>query len=419
MKILKKTAFFLCVAASAICAAASPSILTLSDHANDSTIIYPESVETDTHKMMQNWYLRTYTALDRDVDSRPDVTTSDEEIIKRLQSIPTTIELPFNSIVRNYIDLYTGRKRSLVESMLGMSLYYMPIFEQALERENLPMELKYLPVIESAMNPDAVSRSGATGLWQLMLATARGFNMEVNTLVDERRDPVASSATAAKLLRQLYDIYHDWSLAIAAYNCGPGNVNKALARAGGESRSFWDIYDFLPRETRGYVPAFIGASYAYSYHRNHGIEPEAAPIPLSVDTIRINRLMHFEQIASTIDIPMETLRQLNPQYKLDIIPATTKTYTLVLPQRKVAQYIAHEQEIMAKDSTYLKEYINPANIDKKRAEMGNTIHTVRSGETLSGIAHKYHISTAQIMRSNKLKNANRLRIGQKLIIERR
>ena len=215
MKILKKTALFLCVAASAICAAASPSILTLSDHANDSTIIYPESVETDTHKMMQNWYLRTYTALDRDVDSRPDVTTSDEEIIKRLQSIPTTIELPFNSIVRNYIDLYTGRKRSLVESMLGMSLYYMPIFEEALEREGLPIELKYLPVIESALNPDAVSRAGATGLWQIMLPTARGLGLEVNTLVDERRDPVRSSEAATKYLRQLHDIYNDWSLAIA------------------------------------------------------------------------------------------------------------------------------------------------------------------------------------------------------------
>ncbi|MDE7005952.1 MAG: LysM peptidoglycan-binding domain-containing protein, partial [Alistipes sp.] len=198
-----------------------------------------------------------------------------------------------------------------------------------------------------------------------------------------------------------------------------GNVNKALARAGENCRSFWDIYDYLPRETRGYVPAFIGASYVYSYHRNHGIEPDAAPIPLSVDTLCINRLMHFGQIASTIDIPMETLRQLNPQYKLDIIPATAKSYTLVLPQRKIAQYIAHEQEIMAKDSMYLKEYINPANIDKKRQERTGTIHTVKRGETLGGIAHRYHVTTSQLMRWNGIKNPHKLKLGQKIRIEGR
>lgn len=400
-----------------VSAASLPSILELRHSITDDNIIAPESFETQTRLLEENFYLKNYVV--PGIDTGNSTTATAAEYEQRLAKLPTVIDLPYNSIVGNYIDMYLTRKRGLVADMLALHNYYGRFFEEELLKEGMPLELEYLPVIESAINPNAMSRAGAVGLWQFMPATAKGLGMEINSLVDERRDPRISSRNAARYLKQLHDIYNDWSLAIAAYNCGPGNVNKALARAGGESRSFWDIYDFLPRETRGYVPAFIGASYAYSYHRNHGIEPEAAPIPLSVDTIRINRLMHFEQIASTIDIPMETLRQLNPQYKLDIIPATTKTYTLVLPQRKVAQYIAHEQEIMAKDSTYLKEYINPANIDKKRAEMGNTIHTVRSGETLSGIAHKYHISTAQIMRSNKLKNANRLRIGQKLIIERR
>ena len=224
MKTLRHIALSAALCAAALCAQARPSILTLADAAADSTVVFPESVETDVNRMMQNWYLQNYTALDKEVDNRPDVATTDAELIERLQAIPTTIEMPFNSVVRQYIDMYTGRKRSLVESMLGMSLYYMPIFEQAIEKEGIPIELKYLPVIESAMNPDAVSRAGAVGLWQIMLPTARGLGLEINTLVDERRDPVRSSEAAARYLRELYDIYKDWSLAIAAYNCGPGNL---------------------------------------------------------------------------------------------------------------------------------------------------------------------------------------------------
>ncbi|MDE6445808.1 MAG: transglycosylase SLT domain-containing protein [Alistipes sp.] len=362
-----------------------------------------------------NDFVNTYVAF----DTAPRSNIPDSVYAKRLRALASPVQLPYNQIVRSYIDRYVEPGRSDIARILGMSQYYFPFIEEELIKADLPVELRALPIIESALLPAAISRAGAAGLWQFMPSTGRSYGLEVNSLVDERCDPIRSTQAAIRYLKDLYRIYKEWSLAIAAYNCGPGNVNKALARAGENCRSFWDIYDFLPRETRGYVPAFIAASYAYSYHRNHGIEPDAAPVPLSVDTLRIERLTHLEQIASTIDIPMETLRQLNPQYKLDIIPATTKSYTLVLPQRKIAQYIAHEREIMAKDSMYLKEYINPANLDKKREEMANTVHIVKKGETLGGIARKYHVTTAQIMRWNNIKNAHKLSIGQKLRIERR
>lgn len=352
-------------------------------------------------------------------DSASESNIPDSVFTRRLRALASPIQLPYNYIVRGYINRYIDPQRSTLGRILGMSQYYFPLIEDELLKEGLPIELRALPIIESALSATAVSHAGAVGLWQFMPSTGKSYGLEVNSLVDERRDPILSTKAACRYLKDLYNIYKEWSLAIAAYNCGPGNVNKALARAGGESRSFWDIYDYLPRETRGYVPSFIGASYAYAYHRNHGIEPVETPIPLSVDTLRIDRLMHLEQIASTIDVPMETLRQLNPQYKLDIIPATTKTYTLVLPQRHVAQYIAHEQEIMAKDSMYLKEYINPANIDKKRQERTGTIHTVKRGETLGGIARKYRVTTSQLMRWNGIKNPNKLKLGQKIRIEGR
>ena len=327
--------------------------------------------------------------------------------------------MPYNNIVRGYINRYTDSRYGTISRILGMSQYYFPLIEDELLKEGLPVELRALPIIESALSTTAVSPMGAVGLWQFMPSTGKSYGLEVNSLVDERRDPVRSTQAACRYLKDLYAIYNDWSLAIAAYNCGPGNVNKAIARSGGNGRTFWDIYDYLPRETRGYVPAFIGASYAYAYHRQHGIELTEAPIPLATDTIRIDRLMHLGQIASTIDIPIETLRQLNPQYKLDIIPATTKPYTLVLPQRNITQYIANEPAIFAKDSAYLKEYINPANIDKKRQERSGTVYVVKKGDTLGAIARRYRVTTAQLMRWNGIKNAHKLRLGQRIRIEGR
>ena len=267
-------------------------------------------------------------------------TTPDSVYARRLLDLASPIQFPYNNIVKGYINRYTSSRYGTISRILGMSQYYFPIIEEALLREGLPVELRALPIIESALSPTATSPMGAVGLWQFMPTTGKSYGLEINSLVDERRDPYLATQAACRYLKDLYAIYNDWSLAIAAYNCGPGNVNKAIARSGG--KNFWEIYDYLPRETRGYVPAFIGASYAYAYHQQHGIEPTEAPIPLSVDTVRINKLMHLEQISSTIDLPIETLRQLNPQYKLDIIPATTKTYALVLPQRYVMQSIAHD-----------------------------------------------------------------------------
>lgn len=346
-------------------------------------------------------------------------TTPDSVYANRLRALVSPVQLPFNPIVKNYIRRYVDTRYGTINRVLSLSRYYFPLIEEELIKADLPVELRALPIIESALSTTATSPMGAVGLWQFMPATGKSYGLEINSFVDERRDPVQATRAACRYLKDLYSIYHDWTLAIAAYNCGPGNVNKAIARSGGNGRTFWDIYDYLPRETRGYVPAFIGASYAYAYHRQHGIELTESPIPLATDTIRIDRLMHLGQIASTIDIPIETLRQLNPQYKLDIIPATTKPYTLVLPQRNITQYIANEPAIFAKDSAYLKEYINPANIDKKRQERSGTVYVVKKGDTLGAIARRYRVTTAQLMRWNGIKNAHKLRLGQRIRIEGR
>lgn len=420
---MKKFLISLLTGCAALTAAAGPSILSIKQSITDDAIVYPESFETDTHKMMQNWYLQNYAVLDEGVNQLSPASVSDEELIRRLSTMPTIIEMPFNQIVRSYIVMYTERRRSLVENMLGMSLYYMPIFEQALEREGMPLELKYLPIIESALNPDAVSRAGATGLWQFMLGTAKTLGMEVNSIVDLRRDPYTSSQYAAKYLKQLYNIYNDWSLAIAAYNCGPGNVNKALRRAGGdEPKDFWAIYHYLPRETRGYVPAFIAANYVMTYYRQHNISPALARRPLITDTIHVTKRVHLQQIADVLRIPIEEIRILNPQFRRDIIPGDIKPYALTLPSKQVSCYIMSEDSIVSHNAPLYarRDVVEPSDIYASTGDYETrTIvkyHKVRKGENLSKIARRYGVSVADLRKWNGIRRKGGVKRGQSLRI---
>lgn len=336
---------------------------------------------------------------------------------KRLADMVSPMHLPYNYIVRNFINQYLSGRWSPLRNVLAMSRYYFPIIEEELHAAGLPMELRYLPIIESNLSIRATSRMGAVGLWQFMPATGKNLGLEINSLVDERCDILKSTRAACRFLAYLYKVYGDWTLAIAAYNCGPGNVNRAIARAGANCKTYWDIYDFLPRETRGYVPKFIAAAYAYTYHEAHNITPAPTPDCVATDTVMVSRVMHLGQVASTLNIPIETLRDLNPQYKLDIIPATKKAYSLRLPTRYTSEFVQNEKEIHSKDSLYLKEYINPANLEKKRAEGVGYIYTVRSGDNLGLIAKRNRCTVNELMKWNKLKSTV-IRPGQKLRIEK-
>lgn len=416
-------------------------VLDIRESITDNAIIYPESYEADTRKLLEGWYMTNYTAGDNNYATTDDADTPDSEIIARLKAMPTAIEMPFNQIVRSYIDRYTRQGRPQVAAILGLSTYYMPIFEQALEAEGLPLELKYLPVIESGLDPNAVSRHGATGLWQFLIGTAQGLGMEVNTLVDERRDPYTSSEKAASYLKDLHNAYGDWSLAIAAYNCGPGTVNKALRRAGGDPKKldFWSIYQYLPAETRGYVPMFIAANYVMNYYPRHNISPVLPTKPLVTDTIGVTERVHFDQISHVLDIPVEELRMLNPQFRRDVVPATADhPYFIVLPSQQALAYIMSEEAIknyeaekysrreiaepmLAQDSQPAADDTGASDLDEVRSAAaqrtgGHTItHKVLAGETLSSIAAKYDVTEADIKVWNRLRR-NAVRTGQQLRI---
>lgn len=346
----------------------------------------------------------------------------DSIYIERLDALPLVMEMSYNKIVRNYIHMYTNRRRELVGTMLGLSDYYFPIFEQILDSKNMPIELKYLAVIESALNPNAVSRAGATGMWQFMYYTGKSYKLEINSLIDERRDPIKATYAAIEFMDDLYDIYGDWILVIAAYNCGPGNVNKAIRRSGGK-KDYWEIYYRLPKETRGYVPAFIAATYVMNYYQEHNITPKKAELPVLCDTLMINEKVHFEQISQYMDIDVAELRSLNPQYRRDIIPGNSKPYILRLPSNKTLAFIDKKDSIVSYNDSV---YFNPAamsktpihNTYKPGAPTKNhtkVYYTIKSGDNLGFIAEWYNVSVSNIKYWNGIRSS-RIRAGQKLTI---
>ena len=341
----------------------------------------------------------------------------------RLKTIMSPIDMTYNAVVKRHIIAYTSSRKRIMEKILQQSEYYFPMIEQELDSYGLPIELRMLAAIESALAPNAVSRAGATGMWQFMYSTGKLYGLEINSFVDQRRDPVLSTKAACRYLKDLYDIYGDWTLALAAYNCGPGNVNKAIKRAGDNNIStFWDIYEVLPKETRDYVPSFIAATYTYVFYREHGLSKRPSELPLATDTLMISKPMHFEQVCSTLDIPTDLLRLLNPQYKSDIIPASGKSYPLTLPQIEIGRFLENESMIHAKDTVYMAQYLKPAvskeDPSKKTFAFDSFTYKVKSGDTLGSIAKKYNVTVKQLMKWNKLTNANKLRIGQQLEIYR-
>ncbi|QIA09767.1 lytic transglycosylase domain-containing protein [Draconibacterium halophilum] len=348
----------------------------------------------------------------------------DSVYINRLKEIEQVVDLSYNKVVKNYIKMYTERRRDLVEVMLGLSAYYFPIFEETLDKYDMPLEIKYLAIIESALNPTARSRVGANGLWQFMYGTARSMKLEITSFVDERRDPVKATDAAARYLSKLHDIYGNWHLAIAAYNCGPGNVNRAIRRSGGK-RNYWEIYYRLPRETRGYVPAFIAATYAFEYHKEHNLVPRFPEIELSVDTVMVNDYLHFDQISAKIHIEKEQLRALNPMYRRDVIPAKkSKSYPLVLPNNVILDFVDLDTAIFAFErdkyfpentlmdpTTSNSSYFTPVDIKGK----AKVVYTVKAGDNVGFISSWFKVRASDLRYWNNIRR-DMIRVGQKLAI---
>ena len=320
-------------------------IVVTDEEGNEEVIEFPEAMTYDLDSLLNVYMAKTYLEEDSDCNMRDiNPVFTKEEYIDRLSRIPSVMEMAYNDVVQKFIDRYSGRLRHSISYMLGASNFYIPIFEEALEAYQLPLELKYLPVIESALNPLAVSRVGATGLWQFMITTGKQYGLQVNSLTDERRDPVKASYAAARYLKDLYRVFGDWNLVIAAYNCGPENINKAIHRSNGE-KDYWQIYPYLPKETRGYVPAFIAANYIMTYYSLHNICPMSTRLPAKTDTVMVNRNVHLEQVAEVVGINIDLLRSLNPMYRRDIVPGHTEPCPLRLPQTEVGKFIDMQDSV--------------------------------------------------------------------------
>lgn len=404
----------------------------------------PEAMTMELDSLMHLYNTKIYLRPDTTCnlpDVNPIYTT--DVYKKRLAMLPTVIEMPYNDVVQQFIDRYSGHLRRSVSYMLGAQNFYMPIFEEALESYGLPLELKYLPVIESALNPRAVSRVGATGLWQFMLNTGKHYGLTVNTLVDDRRDPVKASYAAAHYLSDLYKIYGDWNLVIAAYNCGPDNINKAIHRA--KQNDYWQIYPYLPKETRGYVPAFIAANYIMNYYCEHNICPMTSTLPAKTDTVVINRDLHFEQIAHVLGIDVDEIAALNPQYRRNIVNGNWRPSALRLPATMVTKFVDNEEtiyrympetltnkrtevEINDEEPTFVSyrrayrsytsssKHSSKKGKKKKERKQRSKSVTIREGDTLSEIAKRNKISVKQLRRLNGIKGSN-IRAGKKIKVK--
>lgn len=423
-------------------------ITVTNEKGENETFDLPEAMTSEIDSLLHLYNTKTY--LKRDADCNlPNVNkTYEPDVYKdRLRRLPTIMEMPYNNVVQKFIDRYSNELRNAVGIMLGASNFYMPIFEQALETYSLPLELKYLPVIESGLNPKAVSRVGATGLWQFMLATAKNYGLEINSLLDERCDPIKSSYAAANYLSDLYRIFGDWNLVIAAYNCGPDKLTQAIHRAGG-SKDYWKIYPYLPRETRGYVPAFIAANYIMNYYCEHNICPMTTDLPAKTDTILVSRDVHFKQIAQVLNVDEELVRSLNPQYRKDIVIGYTKPSTLRLPVDKINSFIDQEDSVYAYNADVLltkrsevevaqevpsyssgrtsasssrksysrsksKRSRRKSSHSSRRRRSSSKSVTVRGGDTLSEIAARNNTTVKKLKRLNGLKG-NNIRKGKKI-----
>ena len=431
---------------------------------NEEVIEFPEAMTYDLDSLLNLYMSKTYLGTPGDCEMTNENPTYDKEVyIERLQRIPSVMELAYNDIVQRFIDRYSGRLRYSVSYMLGALNFYLPIFEEALEAYQVPLELKFLPVIESALNPKAVSRVGAGGLWQFMPATGKQYGLEINSLVDERRDPVKSSYAAAHLLSDFYRIFGDWNLVIAAYNCGPQNIKKAIQRhraalgrtddetITAEDKDYWKIYPYLPAETRGYVPAFIAANYIMNYYCEHNICPMNTKLPLQTDTVVVNKNVHLGQIAGALGIDLEMLRALNPEYRRDIVPGMTKPSAIKMTISDVSNFLDHEDSVYNyRTSEFLtKRAVVDVNDDvptfsrsrrgaysrrsarsarnsrsarsgrssrSSRSSGGSSSVTVRKGQTLSEIAKRNGTTVAKLKQLNGIKGSN-IQAGKKLRVK--
>lgn len=456
---------FACVATSASAAMILPANDTIRVSDVDYHTTNPASEVTPTEGMLHSvdtqvdgWYMKKYMRVDSTLYTNEIPVFPREVYLDRLRRLPNLIEMPYNEVVQDYIDQYTGRLRRSVSFMLGVQNFYVPIFEEALEAEGVPLELKYLPVVESAFDPMATSRVGAAGLWQFMVPTAKHYGLTVNSLLDERRDPIKSSQAAAKYLKDLYNSFGDWTLAIAAYNCGRNNVLKAIKRAGG-ARDYWAIYPYLPRETRGYVPAFIAANYVMNYYCDHKIPPMKTIAPAETDTVTVSRNLYLAQVAAACNLDVETVQAMNPQYRAGVVPGNSQPCALRLPLQAIDRFLQLGDSIYhvapAAEVAERREEVEPAELTaqpnntttrqsrrqalaeerrerrerraaaaaerkkrkskRARAEEPSEVD-IRQGDTLSEIARRNNTTVEKLQKINNL-DGSAIRAGKKLRVK--